>query len=119
MAPRYVGPFEITERVGKVAYRLELPQHLSGIHPVFHVSMLRKHVKGDREVVVPETLGVVVRPDTSYEVEPIRIMDRSERKLRSKVHKMVKILWNAMDESDATWELEEDVRRDFPRIFEV
>ena len=107
------------ERVGKIAYRLELPQHLSGIHPMFHVSMLRKHVKDDTRVVVPETLDVLVRPDTSYEVEPVRIMDRSERKLRSKVQKMVKVLWNAMDESDATWELEEDVRRDFLHLFEV
>ena len=76
-------------------------------------------MKDDNRVLVPETLGVTVRPDTSYEVEPVRIVDRSERKLRTKVQKMVKVLWNAMDDSDATWELEEDVRRDFPHLFEV
>ena len=118
LAPRYVGPFVITERVDKVSYRLELPQHMSGIHPVFHVSMLRKHMKDDNRVVVPEILGVNVRPDISYEVEPIRILARSERKLCTKVQKMMKILWNAMDESDATWELEKNVRKDFPHLFE-
>ena len=118
MCTWYVGPFFITECVGKVAYRLELPQHLSGIHPVFHVSMLRKHVKDDNKIIEPDVRGVTVRPDTSYEVDPVRLLARSERKLRNRVQTMVKVLWNAMDQSDATWELEEDVRRDFPHLFE-
>jgi hypothetical protein len=81
--------------------------------------MLRKHVKDDRvAVVAPEVQGVTVRADTSYEVEPVRLMARSERKHRSKVYPMVKVLWNAQDESDATWELEADVRNDFPHLFE-
>ena len=118
LAPRFVGPFEVIERVGKVAYRLNLPDRMSGIHPVFHVSMLRKHVRDDRAVIVPEVTGVTVRPDTSYEVEPVRLLDRSERRLRNRIQPMVKVLWNAQDQSDATWELEEDVRRDFPHIFD-
>ncbi|WP_374939255.1 hypothetical protein [Pseudoalteromonas sp. SWYJZ12] len=80
--------------------------------------MLRKHVKDDRTVVTPEVVGVTVRPDTSYEVEPVRLIARSERKLRSRVQPMVKVLWNAQDQSDATWELEDDVRRDFPHLFD-
>ena len=91
--PRFVGPFLITERVGKVAYRLDLPEQLAGIHPVFHISMLRKHVKDDRVIVeAPEVQGVTVRTDTSYEVEPVRLMARSERKHRAKVYLMVKVL---------------------------
>ena len=84
--------FFITEYVGKISYRLVLPQHMLGIHPVFHVSMLRKHVKDDNRVVVPNTLGVTVRPDTSYEVELVCILARSERKLHTKVQKMVIVL---------------------------
>jgi hypothetical protein len=118
LAPRYVGPFFITERVGKVAYRLDLPEQLTGIHPVFHISMLRKYVKDDWKVVVLDISGVVVRADTSYEVEPVRLVARSERKLRTKVVPMVKVLWDASDETNATWEIEEDVRRDFPHLFD-
>ena len=96
---------------------MKLPAHLSGVHPVFHISMLRKHVSDDKVVVIPDTARVTVGPDTSYEVEPVRILARSQRKLRTKVQPMVKVLWNAQDESDATWELEDDVRRDFPHLF--
>jgi hypothetical protein len=118
LAPRYVGPFSVESRVGKVAYELRLPQHMAGVHPVFHVSMLRKHVPDGRQVVEPDVTGVTVRPDASVEVEPVRLLARSERKLRTKVLPLVKVLWSTTDESDATWELEEDVRRDYPHLFE-
>jgi hypothetical protein len=118
LAPRYIGPFLILERVGKVAYRLELPEQLSGIHPVFHISMLRKHVKDDNKTIVPDVTGVTVRADTSYEVEPVRLLAKSTRKHRSRITRVVKVLWSASDLSDATWELEDDVRRDFPHLFE-
>ena len=70
LAPRFIGPFLITERVGKVAYRLDLPDSLEGIHPVFHISMLRKYVKDDRKVLAPnvDTTGITVSADASYEV---------------------------------------------------
>jgi hypothetical protein len=112
--------FFITERVGKVAYRLDLPDKLSGIHPVFHISMLRKFVKDDRKVVIPniDITGITVRADTSYEVEPVRLLARSERKLRSKVTPTVKVLWDASDETNTTWEIEEDVRHDFLHLFD-
>jgi hypothetical protein len=118
LAPRYVGPFSVESRVGKVAYELRLPQHMAGVHPVFHVSMLRKHVPDGRQVVEPDVTGVTVRPDASVEVEPVRLLARSERKLRTKVLPLVKVLWSTTDESAATWELEEDVRRDYPHLFE-
>ena len=118
LAPRYVGPFPILERVGKVAYRLELPEKLSAIHPVFHVSLLRKHVRDDKgERVIPDVSGVEVRPDTSLDVEPVRVLERCDRQLRSRVIPMVKVQWSARDESDATWEREADVRRDYPYLF--
>ena len=118
LAPRFVGPFPILERVGKVAYRLELPEKLSAIHPVFHISLLRKHVKDDRsEKIIPDVSGIEIRLDTSFDVEPVAVVDRCDRKLQSKVIPMVKVQWSAKDESDATWEREEDVRRDYPHLF--
>ena len=118
LAPRFVGPFFITERVGKVAYRLDLPEQLAGIHSVFHISMLRKYVRDDLKVITPDVVGITVRADASYEVEPVRLVARCERKLRTKVTPMVKVLWDASDETNATWEIEEDVRREFPYLFE-
>ena len=51
LSPRYIGPFEVLERVGTVAYQLALPPNLSGVHVVFHVSMLRKYTPDPTHVV--------------------------------------------------------------------
>ena len=118
LAPRYVGPFQILERVGEVAYRLELPEKLSAVHPVFHISLLRKHVKDDKgERIIPDITGLDIHPDVSLDVDPVRVLDTCERKLRSRVIPMVKVQWSARDESDVTWEREADVRRDYPHLF--
>ena len=85
---------------------------------MFHISMLRKHVKDDNKKIVPDVTGVTVRADTSYEVKPVRLLAKSTRKRRSRITRIVKVLWSASDLSDATWELEDDVRRDFPHLFE-
>ena len=58
LAPRYIGPFEIKSRVGKVAYRLVLPPELSRIHSVFHVSMLRKYIPDPSHVLQPQTVEI-------------------------------------------------------------
>ena len=65
LAPRYIGPFEINSRVGEVAYRLVLPPELSRIHPVFHVSMLRKYIPDPSHVLQPQT--VEISEDLTYE----------------------------------------------------
>ena len=51
--PRYIGPYEILERIGNVAYKLELPPELGGVHPVFHVSMLRKYLLDPSHAIQP------------------------------------------------------------------
>ena len=77
LCPRYVGPFEILERVGKVAYRLALPPAMSGLHDVFHVSMLRKYVADPAHILkYPE---VEITTDLKHEVRPERILGRSEK----------------------------------------
>ena len=74
LAPRYIGPFDIRSRVGEVAYRLILPYELSRIHPVFHVSMLRKYISNPSHVLQPQT--VEINEDLSYEEYPVAIVDR-------------------------------------------
>ena len=74
LAPRYIGPFEIKSRVGKVAYRLVMPPGLSRIHPVFHVSMLRKYIPDPSHVLQPQ--GVEISEDFTYEEYPMAIVDR-------------------------------------------
>ena len=69
LSPRFVGPFEILERVGQVAYRLALPPSLSGVHNVFHVSMLRKYVSNTTHVLRHEDLEL--QTDLSYEERPV------------------------------------------------
>ncbi|KZV53589.1 hypothetical protein F511_40970 [Dorcoceras hygrometricum] len=72
LSPRYIGPFEILERVGTLAYRVALPPHLSAVHNVFHVSTLRKYMSNPSHVLSYEPLRLA--PDLSYEEKPVRIL---------------------------------------------
>ena len=76
LAPRYVGPYKILERCGAVAYRLQLPDILSAVHNVFHVSQLKKCLRVPREVV--EIEGLPLQPDLSYIEHPVKILDEKE-----------------------------------------
>ena len=73
LAPRYIGPFEVLERVGTIAYRLALPPSLSGVHEMFHVSMLRKYTPDLAHVV--DWGGIIVDTDGTFEEGPMRILD--------------------------------------------
>ena len=82
LSPRFIGPFEVVERRGAVAYELALPPELSQIHPVFHVSLLRRYVPDTSHVLDYQPLEV--QPNLSFEEVPIRILDRKEQVLRNK-----------------------------------
>ncbi|KAK8924224.1 hypothetical protein KSP39_PZI019451 [Platanthera zijinensis] len=115
LSPRYLGPFEVVERVGEAAYRLALSADLGGLHDVFHISVLRKAVKEAAQVVendrVPVEYGLTTR------VRPIRIEDRAEKQLRNKVVGMVKVRWDNCDREELTWEREQTMRAEFPELF--
>jgi len=114
--PRYIGPYEILDRVGPLAYRLALPPYLSGVHNVFHVSALRKYVADPSHVLEAETIPI--RENLSYEEVPMKIIDKKENELRRRRIPMVKVLWsNHQSPEEASWELEETMRDKYPHLF--
>ena len=113
--PRYIGPYEVLERIGPLAYRLALPPNLSEVHDVFHVSQLRKCVS-DPEAIV-STHQPEIQPDLSTIERPIKILDRIDKVLRRKVIPFVKVLWSGQSEREATWEPEDEMRQKYPELF--
>jgi hypothetical protein len=116
LAPRYIGPFKIVERHGEVAYQLELPESLAGVHDVFHVSQLKKCLRIPEEQSPLEEL--TVKEDLTYEEFPVKILETTEKVTRSRTIKMCKVQWNRYTEGEATWEREEDLRKTYPQLFE-
>ncbi|WVZ97423.1 hypothetical protein U9M48_042963 [Paspalum notatum var. saurae] len=114
LAPRYIGPFKITERCGSVAYRLELPPHLAVVHDVFHVSQLKKCLRVPEEVV--DTSQIQIQPDLTYEEHPIRIFDQKQRSTRQRAINFYKVQWSNHSEEEATWEQEEFLQTKYPRF---
>ena len=115
LSPRYIGPFEIIERIGKVAYKLALPLELASVHNVFHVSMLKKYVADPSHVIRHEVIQV--QEDLSYEEKPVKILAREEKTLRNKTIPLVKVLWRNRDVEEATWEREDDMKSRYPELF--
>ena len=115
LSPRFVGPFEILERVGQVVYRLAFPPALVGVHNVFHVSMLRKYISDESHILGYNDL--VLDSDLSYEERPVQVLDRKDKVLRNKTIPLVKVLWRNNKVEEATWELEADMRDRFQDLF--
>ena len=113
LSPRYVGPFQINDKVGAVAYRLDLPPNLSGVHNVFHVSTLKKCENLPETVKVPL---VELHPDLSYEEYPIKILDYKDRVMRRRTIRFLKVQWSNHTEEEATWEKEDALRASFPHL---
>ena len=115
LSPRYVGPFEIIERIGKVAYKLALSPELSSVHNVFHVSMLKKYVSDPSHVLTQD--AIEVQEDLTYEEKPVKILDRQDKMLRNKIIPLVKVLWKNHKMEEATWEREDDMKARYPELF--
>ncbi|XP_057477994.1 uncharacterized protein LOC130774176 [Actinidia eriantha] len=115
LSPRFIGPFEILDRVGAVAYRLALPPRLANVHNVFHVSMLRKYEPDPSHVL--DWGDLVINEDVTYEERPIRVLDTRDHVLRGKTIPLVKILWLHHGVEEATWERESEVRANYPDLF--
>ncbi|GJR46614.1 reverse transcriptase domain-containing protein [Tanacetum coccineum] len=112
LAPRFIGPFEILKRIGSMAYRLRLPEELSGVHDTFYVSKLKNcladailHVPSD-EIKVDKTLRFVE--------EPLKIMDREVKTLKRIKIPIVKVRWNSKRGPEFTWECEDHMNAKYP-----
>jgi hypothetical protein len=112
LAPRYIGPFPILEQCRPVAYRLQLPETLSAVHNVFHVSQLKKCLRvPDRTV---EVTDVALEPDLTYSEHPIRFLDQKDIITQRRTLKFYKIQWNQHTEDEATWETQDFLEKKFP-----
>ena len=115
LSPRFIGPFEILERVGTVAYRLALPSSMSGVHEVFHVSMLRKYTLDPTHVV--DWGQIEVDMDWTFEEGSVCIVDSLDQVLRRKTVRLVRVLWRHCGVEESTWEREDTMRATYPFLF--
>ncbi len=107
LALRYIGPYEILDKVGKVAYRLALPPSMSCVHNVFHVSMLKKCRLDTKHVIAVE--DIQLEPNLTYREKPRAILTKDTRRLRNKLIPMVKVQWSNHSEGETTWETEKEI----------
>jgi hypothetical protein len=106
--------------MGEVAYKLELPEALSGVHDVFHVSQLKKCHAEMADIPLRDTVtleAIQLDSDLTYEEKPVKILETASRVTRSKVIKFCKVQWSHHTEEEATWEREEDLRQDHTHLF--
>ena len=115
LSPRFIGSFEIFERVGTVAYRLALLPSMSGVHEVFHVSMLRKYTPDPAYVV--DWGDNEVDTDGTFEEGPVCILDSHDQVLRRKTVRLVRVLWQHYGVEESTWEREDTMRAIYPFLF--
>ncbi|XP_024990615.1 uncharacterized protein LOC112524904 [Cynara cardunculus var. scolymus] len=116
LSPRFVGPFKILERVGKQAYRLELPEELAGIHDVFHVGYLRKCLGKHAEAVPLAEVKVDKRLTYTKELEVI--LNERTVNLRNKIVDWVLVKWKHHQGPNWTWENKNEMKVKYPQLFE-
>ncbi|KAD5318029.1 hypothetical protein E3N88_17975 [Mikania micrantha] len=116
LAPRYVGPFEITQRIGPVAYILRLPDELSGVHDVFHVSNLKRCL-ADESLIIPLE-EIQVDEQLHFIEEPVEIMEHEVKRLKRSRISIVKVRWNSKRGPEFTWEREDHMKTKYPHLFE-
>ncbi|XP_073019272.1 uncharacterized protein [Primulina eburnea] len=115
LAPRYSSLYVIVERIGTLAYRLDLPPSFYLIHNVFHVTMLRKYETYPSHILNFE--DVELDSSLSYVEHPVKILDRKEKQLKSKTIPLVLVQWSRNGRQEFTWELEANMRQEWPHLF--
>jgi hypothetical protein len=112
LAPRYMVMYPILEKFGSLAYRVELPSSLTGMHIIFHISQLKKCLKPLTDVVVEDT--ILLEPDLTYKAYPVKILEQQDRVTRRKTTRFYKVQWNNYSEDEVTWKHEDYLRSNFP-----
>ena len=115
LSPRFIGPFEILERMGTVSYRLALSPSMSGVHEVFHVSILRKYTPDPAHGV--DWGQIEINTDGTFEEGPMCILDSSYQVLRRKTVRLVRVLWQHCGVEESSWEREDTMRATYPFLF--
>ncbi|GKB86797.1 putative reverse transcriptase domain-containing protein [Tanacetum coccineum] len=108
LAPRFVGPFEVIEKVGSVAYRLDLHEELNGVHDTFHVSNLKKCLADPTLQVLLDKIRVDDK--LNFVEEPVEILERGFKKLKRGRIAIVKVWWNSKRRPEFTWEREDQMK---------
>ncbi|GJX80368.1 putative reverse transcriptase domain-containing protein [Tanacetum coccineum] len=112
--PRYIGPLKILERIGPVAYKLELPEELSSIHNTFHVSNLKKCLS-DESLIIP-IKELQLDDKLNFVEEPVEVMDRE---IKRSCIPIIKVRWNSKRGPEFTWEREDEIRAKYPYLFSI
>ncbi|GJX09013.1 hypothetical protein Tco_0198872 [Tanacetum coccineum] len=115
LTPRFVGPFEIIKKVGPVAYRLDLPKELNGVHDTFHVSNLKNCLANPTLQVPLDEIRVDAK--LNYVEEPVEILEREFKKLKRSRIAIIKVRWNSKRGSEFTWEREDQMKLKYPNLF--
>jgi hypothetical protein len=115
LAPRYIRPYQIQARRGEVAYQLSLPESLSAVHDVFHVSQLKKCLRVLEEQLPTEDLEV--EEDLTYIEKPTQILETTDRVTQRSIIRMCKVKWGHHSEEEATQEREDDLKANYPELF--
>ena len=115
LSPRFIGPFEILKRVDTIAYRLDLPPSMSGVHEVFHVSMLRKYTPDQAHVV--NWGQIEVDTNGTFDEGPVWILDSRDQVLRRKTVRLVRVLWRHYGVEESTWECDDTMQSTYPFLF--
>jgi hypothetical protein len=115
LAPRYIGPYQVLQIIGAIAYRIWLPEEMSDIHNVFHVSQLKKCLRVPQEQISPDTIDL--QDDLKYQEVPIKILDTVTKQTRTTTVRICRVQWSRHTEAEATWEREDALRKEFPHLF--
>ncbi|XP_061353514.1 G-type lectin S-receptor-like serine/threonine-protein kinase At1g11330 [Gastrolobium bilobum] len=114
LSPKFIGSYQIMKNVGLVAYQIALSPQLANLHDIFHVSQLRRYILDESHVVIPD--DIEIRENLKTLVRPVDILNRSEKRLRSKIIPMLKIQRGGRTPEEATWEWEDEILCLYPKL---
>ncbi|XP_010693419.1 uncharacterized protein LOC104906376 [Beta vulgaris subsp. vulgaris] len=115
VSAKYVGPYEILQRKGKVAYKLALPMQVKKMHDVFHIHQLKRYIPDKNHVLEPERIKI--DSSLTFEERHVKFLDKKVRSTRNKDVNIVKVIWSNHEPEEAMWEAEDEMKKTYPGLF--